>query len=251
MSYNLFMKQNMEGMKFMNNKVIIILILLLTSFLTISAHAEKRSKTKSGFLVIQSTTDGAQVFIDGELSGQIPLDKQKLVVGEHTLKISKRGFTEYIDVVQIKRNEVSEVEIDLLPIAGYLKIIGNIEGSRVFIDEEYMGNIPLDQEIRPGPHKIKVSKLGYYDFNQEVNVIAGEELPVNAELKALPMNESNPLYVRPTPPPKWYEKWWVWTAIGGGVVLLGGIITGAVLYDQEQADWIDEAKDGVIEPEFN
>ena len=221
----------------MENRKIFLIIMILLSILLIAfpipAKKGKRHKVRrwypKGYLVIKCNVKGAQVFIDGKLRGQTPLKKIRLRIGEHTLKISKQGYTDFIDVVQILRRKVTKVEAILLPVSSYLKLKGNVKGARVFIDDIYIGKLPVDYEVKPGKHTIVVKKLGYYDYKKVINTKPGESKEIVINLKAMPMDERNPLYHPPPPPPKWYEKWWVWTAIGGGVAALVGIIAGSVI----------------------
>lgn len=219
------------------NITITVILIISLSFIGIPIFAQSKTKKEKtlkklgpkGSLVIKCNVDGAQVFIDGELLGETPLPKQQISVGEHSIKITKIGYTDYMDVIQILKGKTTTVEAELIPVSSYLKLKGNVKGARVFIDDTYIGNLPIDYELKPGEHTIVVKKLGYYDHTEKVTVTPGETKEIVINLEAMPMDERNPLYHPPPPPPKWYEKWWVWTAIGGGAVVLGGVITGIVI----------------------
>jgi hypothetical protein len=49
--------------------------------------------------------------------------------------------------------------------------------------------------------------------------VAGQEIRLDAQLEELPFG-LNPYKLAPPAPPKWYEKWWVWTlAVGGAAAI--------------------------------
>jgi hypothetical protein len=177
-------------------------------------------KGPDGKLVLTSTTDGAQVFIDGELVGAVPLKEPlSLKPGKYTLKLVKRGFTEYIDVFTIKARKETKLDIDLLPVAGILRVTANVPGARVFIDGKFAGEVPLEADAPVGARAIKVTKAGYREQVKSVEMIAGQASNLDVTLEELPADQ-NPF--RPAPPKalKWYEKWWAWAVIAGGASAL-------------------------------
>ena len=182
---------------------------------------------RAGALELSSSTTGADVSIDGERVGTVPLagPLTTLTPGEHTIKIEKPGFAPYIDVFRIDRKKPTHVDVDLVPVAGVLKLKSNVEGARVYVDGKFVGEAPITTEIQVGPRAIQVSKGGYKDFFQNVSAVAGQEVNLDVLLEELPVGV-NPYKPPPPPPPKWYEKWWVWTigAVGVGVVVTAVVV---------------------------
>lgn len=177
-------------------------------------------------LELTSSTDGAEVDIDGEKVGTIPLaGPLPLKPGEHTIKVTKPGFAPYIDVVKIDRRKPTQLSVDLVPVAGVLDVKANVEAARVYIDGKFAGEAPLTVEMPVGARAIQVSKGGYKDFFQNVASVAGQDVNLDVKLEELPVG-INPYKPPPPPPPKWYEKWWVWTvgAIGVGVVVTAVVV---------------------------
>ena len=188
--------------------------------LVVPAVAHAGPKGQEGRLVLTSQTEGAQVFIDGELRGTTPL-KEPLVLkpGKYTLKLSKRGFTEYIDVFTIKPKRDTKLDIDLLPVAGVLRITSNVEKARIFVDGKFVGETPLEAEVAAGSHELKVTKGGYRDLVQKVELMAGQPQNVDLTLVELPPDQ-NPFRPLPPRPPRWYETWWLWAVVAGGTTVL-------------------------------
>lgn len=182
------------------------------------AKRRRRGRRAFGKLQINSTTNGAKIYIDGRDMGEVPLEKPlKLAVGRHTLKVDKKGYTPYIDVVVIKRRKATTVDIDLLPVSGILAVKANVPEARVYVDGRFVGLAPLTTEVQEGKHSVRVQKAGYHDFIGSQKALPGQKVVVKVELKAMAVG-TTPYRPAPPPPPKWYEKWYVWAGIAGGAI---------------------------------
>lgn len=178
----------------------------------------------TGVLVLSSQTEGAEVFVDGKLVGKTPLAEPiTLKPGKYTLKMTKRGHTEYIDVFTIRARKETKLDIDLLPVAGILRITANVQPARVFVDGKFVGETPLETEVSPGARTLKLTKGGYKELVKKVEVVAGQPQNLDLTLEELPADQ-NPF--RPPPPRalKWYEKWWVWAVIAGSATALALVV---------------------------
>jgi hypothetical protein len=211
-------------------------------FLLAAAPAQARSRyADKGWLRLTSMTAGATVSIDGQEVGTLPFPEPiPLAAGKHTLKIVKRGYTEYLDVFGIKRGKTTDLDIDLLPYAGILVVTSRVPEARVFIDGKFEGTTPLEVEVLIGKRSVRVAKAGYYDFIATVSSIAGKVFKVRARMKPLPIG-SNPYRPRPAPPPRWFEKWYVWAGIAGGVAA----VTLAIVIPVTQANKDQIPREGV------
>ncbi len=184
---------------------------------------KRRKKARVGKLEISTMTDGATVLVDGKEVGTLPLPAPiNLPVGKHTLKVFKRGYTEFLDVFTIRSRKTTTLDVDLLPVAGILIITCATPDAQVYIDGKYMGIAPQEQEVLIGERSIKVRKPGFYDYMKSVKAIAGKVVRIKIKLKAMPVGS---LYrPAPPPPPKWYEKWYVWVGAAGGVAAITAAI---------------------------
>jgi hypothetical protein len=199
-------------------RIFLLVVLLLA--LPLSGAARPRASGGTGTLELNSMTAGATVFIDGKEVGALPLPGPlPLRVGQHTLKIAKRGYTEFLDVITIKRGKPTSLDIDLLPYAGIVRITSNIPGARVFVDGKFEGTTPLERELLIGKRTIRVTKAGYYDFIATVKSRAGLEKRLRVTLRMLPIG-STPYRPKPPPPARWYEKWYVWAGVAGALAVV-------------------------------
>ena len=86
-------------------------------------------------------------------------------------------------------------------------------GAAVAIDGKSMGNVPAELPMKPGQHRIALSRDGYDAAEASVVLIAGERKDVDV-----------PMAVHDTIT----KKWWFWTGIGV-VLIAGGIATYVAL----------------------
>ncbi len=189
--------------------------------MTLDVDARRRRRRRiTGTLVIESTTKGAKVFIDGDEVGSIPMESPiRLMPGQHTVKVTKPGHTQYMETIRIRRGRRVRLEVDLLPIAGVVDLLTSPEGARVYLDGKFVGKTPLrGLEIKAGKHTVRIAHIGFYDAIRKFQIVAGVQRKIIVQLKSLP-DDINPLIPK-TPPKKWYEKWWVWASAAGGLVAL-------------------------------
>lgn len=203
-------------------------VALCTLLLQPSALAQRRSRG-SGHIRIVSSTTGATVSIDGEEVGTIPLSAPIDVrPGEHALQVTKRGYTSYNEEIRIRAGQTRDVEVDLLPLAGFLRVRTSQTDVRVFVDGNFIGNAPVEFDLPPGRHSIKISKPGFRDMLRNVEAEAGSEIAIDAQLEELPPDE-NPYHRRPPRPARWYEKGWVWLTVGAVVVAATAVTVGVAV----------------------
>jgi hypothetical protein len=200
---------------------------LLSAALPAAAKTPATQVALPGSLLINCPTEGAEVFIDGERKGTVPLPGPiPLPNGEHTIKVQKPGYAPLIDVFKITRKSQTKLDVELVPVSGAVKVTVNVEKARVFIDGKFVCEAPCTNELQVGARAIQVSKGGYKDYFQNVEAVAGQELALDVKLEELPP-ELNPYKPAPLPPAKWYEKWWVWTvAVGGAAVVAVAVGVG-------------------------
>jgi hypothetical protein len=169
-----------------------------------------------GTLTISSTTAGAQVEVDGKAVGVVPLAGPiELEPGEHTIRTRLRGWSEYNDTFRVGPGEEVELEIDLVPVAGILRVTTAEPGASVAIDGKALGVTPFDQDVAIGTVTLTVSRPGYFDDSRQLALEAGQAYDIAVALKALPPAT-----------PKVTQRWWFWTLIG---VAVAGGTTAAVL----------------------
>lgn len=142
-----------------------------------------------GFVVIESEPAGASIFLD-KVEGE-PLSKTPWngsFGGQHVVIIERKGYKSAEKTIRPDPNKMQTFvfvlgEEDYL---GYLDVSSNIPGASIYIDDKSVGvkaTTPWSGEIKPGKHKVWVTKEGYSEYETEIEVIAGETHKVSAALE--------------------------------------------------------------------
>ncbi|MBL8784352.1 MAG: PEGA domain-containing protein [Deltaproteobacteria bacterium] len=190
---------------------VVVLAALLTAVAPAMAAPPKSKPTIAvpGELIVVSLTIGATIEIDGKPMGKIPLeDSLVLMPGQHTIKMTKRGYTDYLDTFEILPGAPLELEADLLPFAGIVRITTSEPGATVKIAGKVEGVTPFDKDIPAGKKTIVVSRPDFFDDTRELEIRAGEFYDIDVVLRALPKKGDE------VSGGAFYEKWWFWTIVG-------------------------------------
>jgi len=196
--------------------LLMVFALLLPS---LDANARRRKPrrakraSKPTRLVIYSTTERAEIEIDGKLVGETPMEEGlPISPGDHTIRVSKRGWTEHIDTFEASQGETVELEIDLIPVAGIVRITTPAAGATIEVNGKVVGVTPFDQDIPVGVANIRVTQSGYHDVLKTLDIQVGRLYDLELAQEALP------IIARPKPGTESLsDQWWFWTAISGVV----------------------------------
>ena len=196
------------------------------------AAAKPRRKpggSSVGSLTIASLTRGAAVFVDDNQVGVVPLDAPlELSPGvAHVVRLQKRGFSTFVESVKLAAGEEREIEADLVPSGGVLKVNCNIRRAQILLDGKQIGVTPFDGDVVPGKHQLQVGAAGKLADTRVVEIVAGEELVIEVALKDVPppiVEEDDSLLGR----------WWFWTAVGTAVV--SGVTIGVLSQREIKVD---------------
>lgn len=144
------------------------------------------------FTVIPSDV---KLYIDNklysDLSKPIPLD-----FGTYTLRVEKENYVPYESQLVINEAFMT-VEINMNKNPMYIHV-DQPAGCELYIDSNYIGIIPVNAPIDPGPHSITIRKDGYYSKMHSIQVDdTGKDVYFTfPELIKMPTESSSP---EPTP----------------------------------------------------
>jgi len=65
---------------------------------------------------------------------------------------------------------------------GTLIITSNVDGSEVYVDGKFIGNVPATIKLEAGEHSVEVRKQGYKKYIRDMNILPDSEVTFNAEL---------------------------------------------------------------------
>lgn len=129
---------------------------------------------------------GAEVRIDGEVAGTIPVSKL-LKQGRHEVRVTKDGFQEWSQWFEVRPGETRAQAIVLeraRAAAGSLLIAGDVPGAPVFVDGQEKGRSPVVVDgLDAGAHAVEIRPEGLPVWSQTVAVEAGQRVTVNPRLQ--------------------------------------------------------------------
>lgn len=122
-----------------------------------------------GGLYVETTPEGAIVYIDGTPKGKTPLGLV-LVPGKYRIRIEKQGYRTVEREVEVPREGTAEVRVELERRRGKLRVRSVPEGASVFVDGEFAGTTPFEAELEEGEHEVQIMRSGYLPFVRRVRV---------------------------------------------------------------------------------
>lgn len=125
------------------------------------------------------------VFIDGEKVDETPMRKPiTLSTGEHTLKVTHPDYPIYTSTIRIKQGEVTNVNVVLDNLMGYIKCDVGPWGN-VFVNGDEKGTTPLQHLIKvvPGFVRVTIKNPSYKDIDTIFNIAKGDTVRLKFTFK--------------------------------------------------------------------
>ena len=122
-----------------------------------------------GSLAIESTPMGANIFVDGRACGTTPNVIEELLVGEHSVLVSKPGCADYKATVTIAEGEETAFEAKLQA-GAQVKISTGSAGDDVYVDGKKVGTTPLNATLSFGSHKVYAMRGSKKSQEKTVNI---------------------------------------------------------------------------------
>lgn len=139
-----------------------------------------------GYLRVTSTPPGAQVYIDDREQGsrgQTPFETP-ITAGHHHLWVERPGFAPQERDFDIVVAEQVNLEVPLERVTyGRIRVVGNIRGSEVYVDDVLVGAVPWEGQVAAGERRVRVRANDMKDWNGIVDVPRGQLRPVRVRLR--------------------------------------------------------------------
>jgi hypothetical protein len=145
----------------------------------------ERQAPRTGSLLVAADIPTAQVSIDGQPRGQVPLVVDNLPAGEHRVEITAEGEAPRVETVRIIAGERTTINaiLRVAPTGGTLRVISNARSAVISLDGEVLGNAPVTREnVSPGEHIVEATADGYEPATQTVTIEAGRTRVVNMRM---------------------------------------------------------------------
>ena len=136
-------------------------------------------------LSIYSTPSEAYVYLNDTLIGKTPVENYRLPPGFYEVRVSKKGYQDYREILTLEGRKSKTVNITLVLLNGTLKISSEPSGAEVYVNTSYRGITPLTLELPPGEYTIEIKKEGYAPYTEKARILPGEATEVITTLSLL------------------------------------------------------------------
>ncbi|MFN3178668.1 MAG: PEGA domain-containing protein [Thermus sp.] len=138
-------------------------------------------------LVVDSRPAGAEVYLNGRLSGRAPVSLQ-VNPGRHEVELRLAGYQTYRVTVNPRPGERVQVFAQLVPEArqGILAVTSSPSGAEVYVDGALRGRTPLSLTLPEGRYAVELRLPGYEPYRATVQVRRGETTRLDVRLNPVP-----------------------------------------------------------------
>jgi TonB family protein len=152
---------------------------------------------ETGVLSIETQPAGAAITVNGEPRGVAPLEIANLGVGNYDVRAELKGYDAKSETATITtaslRADVRLTLARIAPVGGLADVVSTPAGAAVTVDGAASGQTPVtDLKLRPGAHKVELSKDGYEPWSGNLSVDPGKKARLEATLKAVPPKVTQP-----------------------------------------------------------
>ena len=148
-----------------------------TSMISKEITAEMNGKTITlpaptpiyGSLNIESTPNFATVYIDGKEVGETPKFVKEILVGEHKIMVTKKGYADYVETISITKGERTQVKATLSN-GREIQFTCNVPDAQLEIDGQRMSSANGTYMLTYGTHNLKATATDYQDYTYTLSV---------------------------------------------------------------------------------
>ena len=138
---------------------------------------------KPGQLIVNSNVPGAKFTIDGSSDpGWVTPSTVSQPPGSHRVVISKDGYGEYEQTVDLEAGRTATINAQLSQAVGEIVINTTPSGLEVFLDGKSLGPSPAHAVVPAGTHKYTVKRPGWEPYEGTVNVRNGAAMSVRVNM---------------------------------------------------------------------
>jgi eukaryotic-like serine/threonine-protein kinase len=141
-----------------------------------------------GQMVLDSTPQGAQAQIDGRTdpSYVTPFLLSGLAPGQHTVTVSKPGYSSDTRSVEVTSANKTSLVVHLAQLMATLSVTSSPAGANIFIDGRDVGKTtPAQVSVDKGQHIVLIRKMGFIDETATPQFVLGQTVSVSPVLRPL------------------------------------------------------------------
>ncbi|MCP3961745.1 MAG: PEGA domain-containing protein [bacterium] len=135
-------------------------------------------------LHLTSAPEGAEVFVDGDLKGETPLELEMLS-GEHRIEIASPTWAVHRETLRLREGETRSLRVQLERLAR-LAVSSEPAGAVVLVDGDTAGWTPTEVFVEPGDHEVELVQPRHAPHKETVSVSYGDALVIEARQMPVP-----------------------------------------------------------------
>ena len=144
-------------------------------------------KPITGWVIIDSSPNGAEVFVRGASRGMTPILLTDLLLGDHRVRLSKTGFVAKEIELSITDRVPIRKMVDMTSNAATLVLDSQPQAANVLLNGADRGVTPVTLDRIPaGKVVLEMAVDGYEGYRQELVLDAGQIEEIRAVLSPLP-----------------------------------------------------------------
>lgn len=151
----------------------------------VNGQMQEAPRTKTGWIILDSSPQGASVYINGNFVGNTPLNNYKQAYGTYSYRLEHPNYHETSGTIELNDSRI-EKTVTMTPAFGSIRVTSNTAGATVLLDGKSTGKVtPCTlEEVPSGQHSITIQLDKYAPQQLNVNVEDGKTAQISAELDA-------------------------------------------------------------------
>ncbi len=145
-----------------------------------------------GQLHLDSSPEGAEVYLNDRYAGKTPLVMDQIRAGEYLARVELSGYQVWNRSIQVNAGRTAFVQANLVSLQRYgsIAVRSNEDKAQIYLDGQYKGlteknRSVLLEQITEGFHDIRVNLSGYLDWSQRIEVKPNQRVQLTVNLERI------------------------------------------------------------------
>lgn len=139
-----------------------------------------------GYVRVVSDPPGAGVLVDDRAAGArgVTPFEGPMQTGHHRLWVEREGYESVEREFDVAVGDEVRIDVALERVSyGRLRVVGNLRGSRIYVDGVQVGAIPWEGQVEGGTHVIRVEHDNMKAWEAPVEISRGQLRPIRVRLR--------------------------------------------------------------------